>query len=133
MDSLSGKRVLVTGAGVGIGQGIATELGRQGAKVVIHYGGSRQGAEQAAAEIVANGGTASTIQGDLRLVDECFKVVETAVDRLGGLDALVNNAGVTRAQPIGETTEALYNEMFDLNMKGYFFLRPTRDSSSRGR
>ena len=121
MESLTGRRVLVTGAGIGIGQGIATELGRQGANVVIHYGGSRQGAEEAAAEIISRGGTASTIQGDLRFVNECFQTVDTAVERLGGLDALINNAGVTRAQPVIETTEALYDEMFDLNMKGYFF------------
>lgn len=121
MGALAGKKALVTGAGIGIGGGIARELAKQGASVVLHYAFSREGAEQAAAEIRDSGGTASTIGGDLRLVHECRRVVDEAAETLGGLDILVNNAGVTRSQPIEETTEELFDEMFDLNIKGYFF------------
>lgn len=120
-NPLAGRAALVTGAGLGIGQGIAIELARQGARVAVHYAGSAAGAEQTVAEIAALGGSAFVIQGDLREVAECQRVVAAAVAGLGGLDILVNNAGVTRNQPFEETTEALYDEMFDLNIKGYFF------------
>jgi len=120
-NALSGRRALVTGAGLGIGQGIAIELGRQGAAVAVHYAGSAAGAREAVAAIEAAGGQATAIQGDLRRVAECRRVVGEAAVALGGLDILVNNAGVTRAQGFDQTTEEIYNELFDLNMRGYFF------------
>jgi glucose 1-dehydrogenase/3-oxoacyl-[acyl-carrier protein] reductase len=121
MDALAGRSALVTGAGVGIGEGIARELARQGARVAIHYGHSSEGAHGAMADITAAGGEAIAIQGDLRFVEDCDRVVAEAAETFGGLDILVNNAGVTRAQSFEETNEILYDEMFDLNMKGYFF------------
>src|SRR5215203_5048643 len=121
MQPLTGRAALVTGAGIGIGEGIARELARQGARVALHYAGSSVGAHAAMAEITAAGGEAIALQGDLRLVGDCERVVAEATDAFGGLDILVNNAGVSRSGTIEETTEALYDEMFDLNMKGYFF------------
>jgi NAD(P)-dependent dehydrogenase (short-subunit alcohol dehydrogenase family) len=121
MEPLAGRAALVTGAGIGIGEGIARELARQGARVAIHYSGSSAGAHAAMAEITVAGGEAIAIQGNLRQVDDCERVVAEAVDTFGGLDILVNNAGVTRAGTIEETSEPIYDEMFDLNMKGYFF------------
>ncbi|MBA2521106.1 MAG: 3-oxoacyl-ACP reductase FabG [Chloroflexia bacterium] len=121
MTSLTGRAALVTGAGIGIGQAIAIELARQGARVAVHYGGSAAGAGETVARIEALGRDGFTIQGDLRVVADCERVVDEAVERFGRLDILVNNAGVTRAQSLAETTEALFDEMFDLNVKGYFF------------
>ncbi|CAN5814226.1 glucose 1-dehydrogenase [soil metagenome] len=121
MGELAGRKALVTGAGIGIGQGIARELARQGADVVLHFAASKIGADDVVAEILQAGGKATAVGGDLRLPTECARVVDQAAQWLRGLDILINNAGVTRAQPFEETTEALYNEMFDLNMKGYFF------------
>jgi glucose 1-dehydrogenase/3-oxoacyl-[acyl-carrier protein] reductase len=121
MGSLDGRNALVTGAGMGIGQGIALELARQGAHVVVHYAGSKTGAEQTVARIRDDGGTAFAVQGDLRLKSECDRVVDEAVRLLGGLDVLINNSGVTRSRPFLETDESTYDEMLDLNMKGYFF------------
>ncbi len=121
MGTLDGRAALVTGAGMGIGQGIARELARQGAKVAVHYGSSASGADALVAEILGAGGEAFAVQGDLRLVPECERVVDAAAERFGGLDIMVNNAGVTREHPFEETDEAAYDEMFDLNMKGYFF------------
>jgi glucose 1-dehydrogenase len=116
---LSGKRALVTGAGMGIGQGIAIELARQGADVAAHYAHSEP--EETVREIEASGRRSATVQADLSKAAECERVVEEAADSLGGLDVLVNNAGVTRALGFLETDEATYDEVFDLNMKGYFF------------
>ena len=73
------------------------------------------------------------VQGDLSRVGECERVVDEAANSLGGLDVLVNNAGVTRALDFLETDEATYDEMFDLNMKGYFFCARRAASYARGR
>jgi glucose 1-dehydrogenase len=121
MIDLSGKRALVTGAGMGIGQGIAIELARQGADVAVHYAHSEQDANETASEIERLGVGHALVQGDLSRVVECERVVDEAANSLGGLDVLVNNAGVTRALDFLDTDEATYDEMFDLNMKGYFF------------
>lgn len=119
--TLAGRRALVTGAGLGIGQGIAIELGRQGAAVIVHYAGSKAGAEEAVAQIEGEGGKAVAIQANLREVAEARRLVDEAAAALGGLDILINNAGVTRAQDFADTTEEIYAELFDLNMRGYFF------------
>ena len=119
MSRLAGKRALVTGAGMGIGQGIAVELARQGADVAVHYAHSQP--EETVKEIENSGRRYTTVQGDLSKISECGRVVEEAANSLGGLDILVNNAGVTRALDFLDTDEAVYDEVFDLNMKGYFF------------
>jgi glucose 1-dehydrogenase len=121
MTDLSGKRALVTGAGMGIGQGIAIELARQGADVAVHYAHSEKDANETASEIERLGVGHALVQGDLSRVVECERVVDEAANSLGGLDVLVNNAGVTRALDFLDTDEATYDEMLDLNMKGYFF------------
>src|SRR5215210_698696 len=95
--SLAGRRALVTGAGMGIGQGIALELARRGAAVAIHYAGSEAGAQATVEVITHDGGRAVALRGDLKRVAECRRVVNEAAGALGGLDILVNNAGVTRA------------------------------------
>ncbi len=118
---MSEKAALVTGAGIGIGQGIAVELARQGYAVGVHYGGSQDGARETVATIEREGGKAVAVQGNLREVDACRRVVEETVAAFGGLDLLVNNAGVTRAAPFVETTPELYDEQFELNIRGYFF------------
>lgn len=112
MNSLSGKRVLVTGAGLGIGRGIAVELARQEADVAVHYAHSEP--DETLQEIENLGKDAVAVQADLSKMD-------AAADALGGLDVLVNNAGVTRNLDFLDTDEATYDEVFDLNMKGYFF------------
>lgn len=121
MNDLSGKKALVTGSGIGIGQGIAIELARQGASVAIHYAHSEKNADETIAEIQRLGVEYAITQGDLRKVSECQRVVNEAVTMLKGLDILVNNAGVTRALDFLETSEDVYNEVFNLNMRGYFF------------
>jgi len=121
MIDLSSKRALVTGAGMGIGQGIAIELARGGADVAVHYAHSEKDAKETVAEIERLGAGHALVQGDLSKVSECERVVDEAAASLGGLDVLVNNAGITRALDFLDTDETTYDEMFDLNMKGYFF------------
>ena len=127
MGDLSGKKALVTGAGMGIGQGIAVELARQGASVAVHYAHNEESAEDTVSRIeeLCSGRCCASLQADLRDADECRRVVEEAANALDGLDVLVNNAGVTRALDFLDTTEEIYDEVFDLNIKGYFFCAKT--------
>ncbi|BBL81079.1 beta-ketoacyl-ACP reductase [Rubrobacter xylanophilus] len=119
MYDLAGKRALVTGAGMGIGQGIAVELARCGADVAVHY--AHTPPDETVREVERAGRRAHPVQGDLSRVPECERVVEEAASSLGGLDVLVNNAGITRALDFLDTDEETYDAIFDLNMKGYFF------------
>lgn len=121
MGTLSERAALVTGAGAGIGQGIALELGRQGASLAIHYAHSEAGALQTVAQIRRLGGKAVALRGDLSLVSECRRVVDEAAQALGGLDILVNNSGVSRSAHFLDMSEVTYDELFDLNVRGYFF------------
>jgi glucose 1-dehydrogenase/3-oxoacyl-[acyl-carrier protein] reductase len=118
---LEGKRALVTGAAIGIGRGIATELARQGAWVALHYAYDTEPGPQAAAEIVAMGGHATAILADLSEVAACRRAVDEAVAFLGGLDILINNAGVTERASFLEITPELYDRVFHINMRAQYF------------
>ena len=123
MGSLSGKRALVTGVDRGgIGQGIALELARQGAAVACHYPFSDAGAAETVAQIQAAGGKAAAIQGDFTLsAGVCGRVVEAAGDILGGLDVLVNNAGLTETLPLTDVTPDHYEKLFAINVRSQIF------------
>lgn len=119
--ALEGRRALVTGAGAGIGQGIARELARQGAAVAIHYAHSATGAQELCAEIRSAGGQAVVIAADLARVADCRQVVAEAAAKLGGLDVLVNNSGVTKTRDPLALTDAEYDELFDVNVRAAYF------------
>jgi len=119
--TLEGKLVLITGAGTGIGQGIALAAAGAGADVALHYASSAAGARDAAAQIAALGRRAIAIQGDLRSIAECRRVVDEAAAFLGGLDGIVSNAGVTLTTDFLETTEAQFDRIYALNIRGQFF------------
>lgn len=118
---MSERAALVTGADVGIGRGIALELAREGIAVAVHYLNSEEGAHETVADIELLGSMAVAVRGDLSRVDECKRVVHEAADALGGIDILVNNAGVTPALDFVDTDQNVYDEVFNLNMRGYFF------------
>jgi glucose 1-dehydrogenase/3-oxoacyl-[acyl-carrier protein] reductase len=114
--TLAGRRILVTGAGVGIGQEIAVEVARRGAAVAIHT------ASTAPDETLGLiGGAVVAVRGDLSQVEQCRAVVDAAAAGLGGLDGLVNNAAVTREIAFEDTDPATFAELFDLNVRGYFY------------
>ncbi len=119
---LKSKRVIVTGAGTGIGREIALEFGRQGADVVLHYAHSAQGANSAVEAIKAGGGRAVAFQADLREVGETKKLAARAVDFLGGMDILINNAGITMNRPFIEVTPEQFDTLYQVNVRGQFFL-----------
>jgi NAD(P)-dependent dehydrogenase (short-subunit alcohol dehydrogenase family) len=119
--SLRGRKVLVTGAGTGIGRGVALEFARAGAAVVLHYSHSRKGAEKAAAEIEAGGGRARAMEADFRDAAQARALPARAAEFLGGLDILVNNAGITMNEPFLSTTLEQYDTVFNVNMRAMFF------------
>jgi NAD(P)-dependent dehydrogenase (short-subunit alcohol dehydrogenase family) len=119
--SLEGKLILVTGAGTGIGKGVALELARQGADVAISYSSSAQGASEAVEEIKRMGRRATAIKANLGVVADCCQVVDEAVKFLGGLDGVFNNAGVTLTLPIQEVTEEQFNKIYNVNIRGQYF------------
>jgi glucose 1-dehydrogenase/3-oxoacyl-[acyl-carrier protein] reductase len=119
--SLAGKLVLVTGSGTGIGQGVALELARQGADVVLHFHSSAHGAIEAVEQITAMGRRATAIQANLGEVAECRRLVDDAVTFLGGLDGLVCNAGITATIDFLEVSEELFNRIYFVNIRGQFF------------
>ncbi|QBD77852.1 glucose 1-dehydrogenase [Ktedonosporobacter rubrisoli] len=121
MGTLSGRVAVVTGAGIGIGKGIALALAQQGAAVMINYAHSEQQAQETVEEIKRLGGNAAALKSDLHHVSECQHLIDTTVQTFGGLDILVNNAGVTRADNFLNINEETYNDVFNLNMRGYFF------------
>lgn len=118
-QDLRGARALVTGAGSGIGQAIAIELAQRGAAVAVHTATSDPA--QTLKAIAETGHRPVAVQGDLRDPAVCAEVVETAARELGGLSALVNNAGLTKEIAFAETTPELFAAMFDLNTRSCFF------------
>lgn len=107
--------MFVTGAGVGIGQAIAVELVREGASVCIHTSSTPPDETLALVD-----GAAAAVRGDLGDAEECARVVDAAAHALGGLDGLVNNAGVTRELAFERTTPGDLAALFDLNLRGYY-------------
>jgi NAD(P)-dependent dehydrogenase (short-subunit alcohol dehydrogenase family) len=115
MRPLEGHRILVTGAGVGIGQAIAVELVRQGASVCVHT--SKTEPDET---VRLTRSAAVAVRGNLADAGECARVVDDAAGALGGLDGLVNNAGVTLEMGFEETGASDLAAVLDLNLRGYF-------------
>jgi NAD(P)-dependent dehydrogenase (short-subunit alcohol dehydrogenase family) len=126
MGTLDGKIAIVTGAGTGLGRSHAHALAAEGATVVVSNrvrdGGARPSAEVVAEEIAAAGGTAIADTCSVEDWDALGDLVERTVADHGSLDIIVNNAGILVWEPISETTEAYYDELMDINVKGTFAL-----------
>src|ERR1044071_2295120 len=120
-DRLLGRKVLVTGSSKGIGRGIAIRLAQEGADVVINYNSDPRGAEEALAEVHALGRRGAAIRANLSTVSEVRDLVEQSADALGGLDVLVNNAGIEKHAPFWEVTENDFDAVLNVNLKGVFF------------
>ncbi|MCF1594520.1 SDR family oxidoreductase [Streptomyces muensis] len=132
--ALAGKIALVTGAGRGIGRGIATRLARDGALVGVHYGRSEAAALEVVKEIRRGGGRAFAlgaelgVPGDADAVFEAFDAGlreergEAAAGAEGSLDILVNNAGASGSGPVGQAVPEVFDRMIAVNAKAPFFL-----------
>ncbi|MDP3311333.1 MAG: SDR family NAD(P)-dependent oxidoreductase, partial [Polaromonas sp.] len=117
---LSNKSIIVTGAGGGIGEGIARRLAAEGAQVIVNDINNALG-EKVVADIVAAGGKASFFKADVTKTAEMKALVDTAVQRHGKLDVMVNNAGWTHLnQPALETTEEEFDRCYAINVKSIY-------------
>lgn len=122
IGKLVGKKALVTGAGTGIGRGIALEFARQGADVVLHYAHSDTGAKSAVRKIKAIGRKVITIKANFDVVDEVINLAQESIKFLGRIDCLVNNAGIRFNKPFLEVTKEQFDMMWHVNMRAQFFL-----------
>jgi glucose 1-dehydrogenase len=138
MQQLTGKVAIVTGAGTGIGQGIAVRLGSEGARIIVDYVGSSEGAKQTLSAIESAGGTGEIVQADVTRCEDIGNLMDTAWQQFGSADILVNNAGVEHKADFWDTTEADYDKVLNVNLRGPFFLtrefvRRLRDAKRPGR
>jgi 3-oxoacyl-[acyl-carrier protein] reductase len=117
-NKLENKVVVVTGASKGIGAGIAKQMAASGAKVVVNYASSKESADAVVAEIINAGGNAIAVQGDMSKQTDVKRLFEETVNLFGGLDVLVNNAGVYGFALLESFTEDSYRHIFDLNVLG---------------
>lgn len=120
-DSLKGKIALVTGAGGGVGRGCAVRLAAEGVRVALVEIDEKEGKETLT-KIQAEGGEAAILLADVSKTQHCQMAVQKTVEIFGGLDILVNNAGIFPRAYLEETTEAFYDNMLGINLKGPFFL-----------
>mgnify|MGYP000277146277 CR=1 FL=1 len=134
--NVKGKRVLITGAGTGIGRGTALAFSQAGADVALHYSHSGAGAESAVKEISDAGGKAKAFKADFTKVPEAQRLGAEAIEFLGGIDVLVNNAGITLTLPFLEVTPEQYNTVYNVNLKAMYFLTqavvPTMTKQGKG-
>ncbi len=121
MPLLENKVAFITGAAAGIGQGTAHLFARHGARVFA-LDLDQDGAARVAAAISAEGGSAFAFGCDVRRPETMRPAVESALERFGRIDVLINNAGIYPRRLFLEMTEAEWDEMFDTNLKGVFHL-----------
>ena len=118
---LDGKVALVTGASRGIGRAIAIRLAAEGAKVAINFAGNTEKAEAVKAEIEAAGGEALLVQANVADATAVEEMVAKVVEAFGGIDVLVNNAGITRDGLLVRMKDEDFDAVLDTNLKGVFY------------
>ncbi len=118
MSKLKNKVAIVTGASKGIGAGIAKAYGSEGASVVVNYSSDREGAERVVNEIIANGGSALAVQGNVSLAADIKRLFAETKEAYGKVDILVNNAGVFKFEPLEAVTEEEFHRQFNINVLG---------------
>jgi 3-oxoacyl-[acyl-carrier protein] reductase len=111
---------IVTGASRGIGAEVARRLAKDGFSVSINYASSSAEADALVAELQANGAKAIAVKADVSKADQVRSLFEVTEQQLGKVDVLVNNAGVLKTVPLAETSDALYDQTFDINVRGTF-------------
>jgi 3-oxoacyl-[acyl-carrier protein] reductase len=116
----NGKVAIITGASRGIGASIAQRLGHDGFTVIVNYAGSATAAEEVAGKIEAEGGRAITAQADVSDAAAVARMFESAEAAFGGVDVLVNNAGIMKLASIADSDDALFDSQISINLKGTF-------------
>ncbi|HXC48539.1 MAG TPA: glucose 1-dehydrogenase [Candidatus Sulfotelmatobacter sp.] len=121
-NRLEGKSIAITGGDQGIGRAIAERLANDGADIAICYRSNQSGAQEVVAEIAKRDRRAAAIQCDVGKIEDGQRFIATAVAQLGKLDILINNAGLERRADFWDVTEADFDAVLNVNLKGLFFL-----------
>jgi NAD(P)-dependent dehydrogenase (short-subunit alcohol dehydrogenase family) len=119
---MTGKNVLVTGSGTGIGREVALEFARSGASVAFHYSSSPDGAKSGVAEAEKLGVKAQAFQANFAELDQVLRLGDEVTGFLGRVDILVNNAGITMNKPFFKTDPAAFEKLYNVNVRAGFFL-----------
>ncbi|MHA3723990.1 SDR family NAD(P)-dependent oxidoreductase [Leucobacter sp. HY1910] len=122
LPDLTGQRVLITGASGGVGGGIAEAFADAGARVAVHYRGSAEAAFELVERLRERGSEAVAVRADLGVPGAAEALIQDVVRALGGLDGLVNNAGVQPVQTLEETTRADWDAVLGTNLGSVFEL-----------
>jgi glucose 1-dehydrogenase len=135
---LAGKAAIVTGSGSGIGQAIAIRLASEGASLVVDYRNHIDQANETKSRAEAAGGKAILVRADVSKLPDTQNLVDQAYQQLGRCDILINNAGIEKEAAFWDVTEADYDAVLNVNLKGAFFLtqafvRRLRDAKLPGR
>ncbi len=116
----SGKVVIVTGSGSGLGQGIALRFAEAGAQVLVHYRASADGAEAVVKQIVERGGQAIAVQADVSQAEEVARLIQYAVATWGRLDVLINNVGSYPLASVLAMAPAEWDAVINANLRSVF-------------
>ncbi|MDB4918382.1 SDR family NAD(P)-dependent oxidoreductase, partial [Mucilaginibacter sp.] len=118
MSKLKNKVAVVTGASKGIGASIAKHFAAEGAKVVVNYATSKEGADKVVKAITDNGGIAIAVQGDVSKEVDVIRLFEETKEAFGTLDILVNNAVFQQYLPIEQASVEAFHQHFNVNVLG---------------
>ncbi|AMV41437.1 SDR family oxidoreductase [Paraburkholderia caribensis] len=121
MNNVKNAQVaIVTGASRGIGAAIARRLASDGFALVVNYAASSKEADALVAELKAQGAAAIAVKADVSNADDVRRMFDATEQQLGKVDVLVNNAGILKTLPLAETSDALFAQTFDINVRGTF-------------
>ena len=129
MTGKTNKVAIVTGASRGIGAAVAERLARDGFTVVVNYSGSEAAAEALVRKIEATGGRALSVRADVADPAAVARLFDGADTAFGGVDVLVNNAGIMKLAPLADSDDALFDSQIAVNLKGTF--NALREASRR--
>src|SRR5258705_7829920 len=121
-NRLAGKVVAITGGSQGIGLAIAERFANEGADISFCYRSNKAGADEGAQNIRKDGRDVATFQYDVSSVSEGPKFIADTAAQFGKIDVLVNNAGLERRADFWDATEADYDAVMNVNLKGVFFI-----------
>ena len=121
MNTIKNAQVaIVTGASRGIGAAVAQRLAKDGFAIAVNYASSSTEADALVAELTAAGTKAIAVKADVANADDVRRMFEITEQQLGKVDVLVNNAGVLKTLPLADTSDALYDQTFGINVRGTF-------------
>ncbi len=120
MSSASMKVAIVTGASGGIGAAVSKRLASDGFSVVVNFVGNQEAADNVVADIVAAHGAAAAVKADVSDPNAMVELFNAAESTFGGADVLINNGGIMKLSPLGETTDELFDQQIAINLKGVF-------------